>query len=114
MSDYSKDSRDSRTSSQMTGRKSTKSIDSGNVTQNMRMFNRIEADAACKHAIVKIQDSHGRTIKKKLKTEKMNKVQTFFALCKCYCAINVLLTPKAFKNGGYMFSPISLFIAAGL
>jgi amino acid permease len=44
----------------------------------------------------------------------MSKVQTFFALCKCYCAINVLLTPKAFKNGGYLFTPICLFIAAGL
>ena len=32
------------------------------------MFNRIEADAACKHAIVKVQDAQGRVVKKKLKT----------------------------------------------
>ena len=97
----------------MTGR-SMNSIDSGNVTQNMRIFSRIEADAACKHAIVKVKDNEGRVVKKKLKTEKMNKVQSFFALCKCYCAINVLLTPKSFKNGGYLFSPIALLLAAGL
>lgn len=51
-----------------------KSIDSGNVTQNMRNFSRIEADAACKHAVVKIKDSRGQVVKKKLKTEKMDNV----------------------------------------
>ena len=80
----------------------------------MRNFNRIEADAACKHAVVKIKDSKGHVVKKKLKTEKMDSVQAFFSLCKCYCSINVLLTPKAFKNGGYIFSPIALIIAAAL
>ena len=41
----------------------------------------------------------------------MNRVQTFFALCKCYCAINVLLIPKSFANGGYVLSPIALTIS---
>lgn len=52
------------------------------------------------------------TLKKK--SEKMTDVQAFFATCKCYCAINVLLTPKAFKNGGYLLSPVALIIAAVL
>jgi len=50
----------------------------------------------------------------KSSSSKMNKCQAFFALCKCYCAINVLLTPKAFKNGGYLLSPIALMLACSL
>ena len=41
----------------------------------------------------------------------MNKCQSFFALCKLYCAINVLLVPKAFANGGYLASPIIVLIS---
>jgi len=94
--------------------KSVVTVDSGNVSHAMRKMNRIEADAARKRNVIKIQDAQGRTVKKKVKQEKMSKVQTFFALCKCYCAINVLLTPKAFRNGGYLFTPICLFVAASL
>ena len=42
---------------------------------------------------------------------KMTSFQAYFALLKAYCAINVLLLPKAFKNGGYLLSPIALFLA---
>ena len=41
----------------------------------------------------------------------MNSFQAYFALLKAYCAINVLLLPKAFKNGGYVLSPIALIIS---
>ena len=51
---------------------------------------------------------------KRKKVKKMNNVQTFFALCKNYCAINILLTPKAFTNGGYIVSPIVMIIACTL
>lgn len=44
---------------------------------------------------------------------KMNVVQAYFGLIKAYCAINVLLLPKAFKNGGWLLSPIALIIACG-
>ena len=44
----------------------------------------------------------------------MNRVQTFFAICKNYCAINVLLIPKSFSNGGYLLSPIALIISCFL
>ena len=30
---------------------------------------------------------------------------------KAYCAINLLLLPKSFKNGGYILSPIALIIS---
>ena len=46
--------------------------------------------------------------------QKMSNIQSFFAVCKCYCAINVLLTPKAFTNGGYLLSPIILLVACSL
>ena len=36
---------------------------------------------------------------------------TYVAMFKAYCAINVLLLPKAFANGGYILSPTSLFVA---
>lgn len=42
---------------------------------------------------------------------KMNTVQAYFGLIKAYCAINVLLLPKSFKNGGWLLSPISLIVA---
>ena len=42
---------------------------------------------------------------------KMDMGQAYFALIKAYCAINVLLLPKAFKNGGWLLSPLSLMVA---
>lgn len=41
----------------------------------------------------------------------MNMFQAYFALLKAYCAINILLLPKSFRNGGYVLSPITLICA---
>ena len=41
----------------------------------------------------------------------MGRVQTFFAVLKAYCAINVLLLPLSFSKGGYILAPISMLIA---
>ena len=89
--------------------RSVRSIDSGDVTQNMRKLDRIGAAVANKK--VPIQDEEGNVIEVKVKSEKMNRIQTFFALLKSYCAINVLLTPKSFANGGFLLSPIALIFA---
>lgn len=43
--------------------------------------------------------------------KKMGTCKTFFAICKAYCAINVLLLPRSFVNGGYMLSPIAMAVA---
>ena len=43
--------------------------------------------------------------------KKMGPVKTFFAIIKAYCAINVLLLPRAFANGGYLLSPIAMMTA---
>lgn len=101
----------SRSSSQHGGPRSVHSIDSGNVTHNFRKIDRLEADVACKHTRVPIQDNDGKVIQTKVKSEKMSRMQTFFAMLKCYCAINVLLTPKSFANGGFLLSPIALIFA---
>ena len=37
--------------------------------------------------------------------------ETFIAMFKAYCAINVLLLPKAFANGGFILSPSALLVA---
>lgn len=50
-------------------------------------------------------DDNVKTVKK------MNSYQTFFAVIKAYCAINVLLLPRSFANGGYMLSPASMLFA---
>lgn len=42
---------------------------------------------------------------------KLTKFQTFFAILKAYCAINVLLLPLSFVNGGFILSPIMMIIA---
>ena len=42
---------------------------------------------------------------------KMSNLRTYFALVKAYMAINILLTPRSFVNGGYFFSPIAMIIA---
>ena len=42
---------------------------------------------------------------------KMTPLQAYFALLKAYCAINVLLLPKAVRNGGYALSPAALAIS---
>ena len=41
----------------------------------------------------------------------MGVFETFFAVLKAYCAINVLLLPLSFKNGGYLLSPICMMAA---
>jgi len=41
----------------------------------------------------------------------MGTCETFFAVIKAYCAINVLLLPRSFANGGYMLSPLALMVA---
>ena len=41
----------------------------------------------------------------------MGACETYFAVIKSYCAINVLLLPKAFKNGGFVLSPAAMFVA---
>ena len=41
----------------------------------------------------------------------MGSFKTYFALLKAYCAINVLLLPKSFKNGGYILSPCMMATA---
>ena len=45
------------------------------------------------------------------KKHKMNNFKTFFAVIKAYCAINVLMLPMQFANGGYLLSPIMLIVA---
>ena len=53
----------------------------------------------------------GFTKRKKQHVRKMGPITTFFAVLKAYCAINVLLLPCAFANGGYFLSPCSMFVA---
>mmetsp|Transcript_41783 Transcript_41783/g.63812 ORF Transcript_41783/g.63812 Transcript_41783/m.63812 type:complete len:148 (+) Transcript_41783:617-1060(+) len=87
---------------------------SGNVTNILRKVSRMEAEGGCDRKEVKVEDEKGKLVTKKVRTEKMTKVQSFFATCKSYCAINVLLIPKAFQNGGYILSPIALVISGFL
>ena len=42
----------------------------------------------------------------------MTAFQTYIALVKGYCGACVLFTPKAFANGGYMFSTVALIFSA--
>ena len=42
---------------------------------------------------------------------KMGTFGTFFAIIKAYCAINVLLLPRSFANGGYLLSPLAMIFA---
>jgi amino acid permease len=41
----------------------------------------------------------------------MGTLGTIVAVVKAYCAINVLLLPRAFANGGYVLSPIAMLFA---
>ena len=43
---------------------------------------------------------------------KMTPVQTYFAICKGYCAINILILPKQFDNGGWLVGILSINIAS--
>ena len=44
-------------------------------------------------------------------THKLSTCETFFALLKGYCAVGIIYAPKAFQNGGFIFSPIVLIIS---
>jgi len=41
----------------------------------------------------------------------MDTFQTYAAICKGYCAINILILPKQFDNGGWLLSLIAVFVA---
>ena len=41
----------------------------------------------------------------------MGKCQTFFAILKAYSAINALLLPMAYAEGGYILSPCAMIFA---
>jgi hypothetical protein len=56
-----------------------------------------------------------QTMKNELKSiGKIGPVATFFAILKGYCAIVILIIPKAFQNGGYIFSPLCLLASCYL
>jgi len=38
--------------------------------------------------------------------------ETYFGVLKAYCAISILIIPKAFTNGGYIFSPLCILVSA--
>lgn len=41
---------------------------------------------------------------------KLTEFETYVALIKAYCALLVLLLPKAFSHGGFVFSPICVLV----
>ena len=47
----------------------------------------------------------------KPKIKKLSNWDTFVAVAKAYCAINVLLLPCSFKNGRYIIAPVALAVA---
>ena len=58
-------------------------------------------------------DADGLSVDTQVKMiDKLSPLQTFLALVKGYCAIVILLIPKAFMNGGYVFSPVVLLLSA--
>ena len=44
----------------------------------------------------------------------MGTTETFAAILKGYCAVAILTIPRAFLNGGYIFSPLILLCSAFL
>lgn len=46
--------------------------------------------------------------------KKMNEFETFIAVIKGYCALMILILPRSFVNGGYLFSPMCLIISCAL
>jgi proton-coupled amino acid transporter len=48
------------------------------------------------------------------KVGKIGPVKTYFALLKGYCAIVILIIPKAFQNGGWLFSALALLFSCFL
>ena len=70
----------------------------------MRHFDRAQIKANTAHHKIKTEEGEKEV------PDKMDRCQTFFALCKSYCSINVLLIPKSFHNGGYLLSPIAIVI----
>lgn len=60
------------------------------------------------------------TMRKKIEQRQMTRIQkmspfaTYVALIKGYCAIAILFIPKAFQNGGWLFSGVSMLISAAM
>ena len=47
-------------------------------------------------------------------TKKMNAFETYIALIKGYCALMILVLPRAFGRGGYIFSPIVMMLSGAV
>lgn len=41
----------------------------------------------------------------------MTDFQVFMSVCKGYCAINILVLPKNFENGGWIVGVVSMILA---
>ena len=53
-----------------------------------------------------------KAVKLEQKTaRKLSYFETYIAVIKGYCAILIILLPKSFSNGGYIFSPIAMLLS---
>ena len=48
------------------------------------------------------------------KGKKMNAFETYIAIIKGYCALMILVLPRAFGRGGYIFSPIVMMLSGAV
>jgi len=46
--------------------------------------------------------------------KKMNAFETYVAIIKGYCALMVLVLPRAFERGGYVLSPIIMICSSAV
>ena len=53
-------------------------------------------------------------VEKKSSEGKMNAFETYIAVIKGYCALMILVLPRAFVRGGYLLSPLILGISGAL
>lgn len=44
----------------------------------------------------------------------MNAFETYIAIIKGYCALMILVLPRAFSRGGYVFSPIVMMVSGAI
>ena len=82
------------------------STDVSGIDGNIARSDNLSTVPTCKLSTLDNSDIEVKEVKRTMTT-----FQTFFALLKAYCAINVLLLPLSFKNGGYILSPVMMIIA---
>lgn len=81
------------------------------------MLEELDLDETFTHQMKRLHAESFRFVQREEvepKGKKMNAFETYIAIIKGYCALMILVLPRAFGRGGYVFSPIVMMLSGAV